>query len=140
MWKGRFIGTVNRHNEARSCHAGFVKDHASELVQLIFKTLPYYHSRAAQRAVLQFIKQTVREDAFMKAMAGGLVRQGTQKLPPQHAFTLLCWSCTVVRQFELPSAKKAVQKLAECQVSPHETSKPRHCFSAHLLLFEKIGK
>lgn len=85
-------------------------------MQLLFQTLPYYRSMDSQRAVLQFLKQTVRNEAFMKAMAGSIVRHNSQRLPRQDAFILLCWSCTVVRQFELPGAKKAVHKLAECQV------------------------
>ena len=71
----------------------------------------------SQRAVVQFLKQTVRNEAFVKAMAGAIVRQSSQRVPRQHAYTLLCWSSTVVRQFELPGAKKAVLKLAECQVA-----------------------
>lgn len=97
--------------------ADFLTGNAVDLVQLVFQTLPYYRSMDSQRAVMQFLRQTVRNDTFMKAMAGAVVKQSSQRLPRQHAYVLLCWSCIVVRQFELPSAKKAVLKLAECQVS-----------------------
>ena len=105
-----------RHLFEFSQCADFVTNNAAELVQLVFQTLPFYRSMDSQRAVVQFLKQTVRNEAFMKAMAGGIVRQSSQRVPRQDAYTLLCWSSTVVQQFELPSAKKAVLKLAECQV------------------------
>ena len=90
-----------------------------ELVQLIFQTLPVYDSLVLQRAVLTFLRWCcLRNETLLKTMAGALVRLGARKMPKQDAYVLLKWSSEVVSRLQLPEARKAVSKLAECQVRP----------------------
>lgn len=97
--------------------AGFLEENAGELVDLVFQTLPLYQNLATQRAVLKFLKQCLHNKAFLKTMAATIVRDGTQRgLCKQSAYVLLCWSSAVVRRLSLPGARKAVLKIAECQV------------------------
>jgi len=100
------------------CLADFVSSNAADLVQLMFQTLPYYRDATSQRAVLHFLKPCLQNETFLKAMAGALVRLGPHRLPRQDAYALLCWSSAVVRHLELPAARKALSKIAECQVGP----------------------
>ena len=101
------------------CPAGFLEANAAELVQLIFQTLPVYDSLVLQRAVLAFLRWCcLRNETFLKTVAGALVRLGARNMPKQDAYVLLRWSSEVVSRLQLPEARKAVSKLAECQVRP----------------------
>lgn len=94
--------------------AGFLSDHSAELAALVLETLPAYELKAQQRAVNQWVRSALADEAFLKAFAAVLLKACAAKQPPQNAFKLLEWSCLVLER--LPSGStKAVQKLIEAQ-------------------------
>jgi hypothetical protein len=100
---------------------GFLDANALELVTLALETVPIYNSRHEQRAVNRVLRAALGHDAFLKPLAAALIKQGSGKLPPQHAFTLLEWSCLVLEQLPPEGSKKATQKLLEVQANLLDT-------------------
>jgi hypothetical protein len=54
--------------------AGFLAEHASELVELVFSTRPSYDDAESQRAVVNVLRAALQDESFLKAFAGALVR------------------------------------------------------------------
>lgn len=53
---------------------GFLNDHASELVALVFATAPIYFDASSRRLVKDFIQQAIaNSDIFLKTFAAGLI-------------------------------------------------------------------
>ncbi|KAL4419436.1 hypothetical protein ABPG77_006363, partial [Micractinium sp. CCAP 211/92] len=97
--------------------AGFVGEHAADLAQAVVKTLPAYTDADSRRAVQQFVSAAVEQDAFLKALAGGVVKQEKAKLKPHEAAALVGWAAAILGQLDVGSTKKAVVKLLECQAA-----------------------
>ena len=77
---------------------GFLAEHAPELVELVFSTRPGYDDAASQQAVLDVLREALRDDAFLKAFAGALVRYegpwaSAQVTGPLVASETSCHSC-----------------------------------------------
>jgi hypothetical protein len=92
---------------------GFVEANAAELVSLVLETLPTYHLRTQQRAVNRVLRAALAQEPFLRALAPAVIKASSAKLPPQHAFSLLEWTCLLLEQ--LPADGKAVGKLLEVQ-------------------------
>ncbi|PRW50843.1 Translational activator GCN1 isoform A [Chlorella sorokiniana] len=97
--------------------AGFVGGSAAELAQLVVKTLPDYTDSGSQAAVQQLVDAGVKTDAFLKALAGGVVKNEKAKLKPHEARALVGWAAAILRELDIESTKKAVVKLLECQAA-----------------------
>jgi hypothetical protein len=85
-------------------------------VSLVLETLPTYSLRTQQRAVNRLLRAALAQEPFLRALAPALIKASSAKLPPQHAFSLLEWTCLLLEQ--LPSdgaSSKAVAKLLEVQ-------------------------
>eukprot|EP00775_Hariotina_reticulata_P008383 gene8383-8567_t len=100
---------------------GFLDANALDLVTLALETVPIYNSRHEQRAVNRLLRAALSHDAFLKPLAAALIKQSSGILPPQHAFTLLEWSCLVLEQLPSEGSKKATQKLLEVQANLLDT-------------------
>jgi hypothetical protein len=96
--------------------AGFVDANAAELVSLVLETLPAYELRTQQRAVNRVLRAALAQEPFLRALAPALIKASSAKLPPQHAFSLLEWTCLLLEQLPGDGASaKAVAKLLEVQ-------------------------
>jgi hypothetical protein len=62
--------------------AGFATDNAAELAQLVVKILAEYADSDSQRSVQRLVDAAVAQDAFLKALAGGVVKNEKAKLKP----------------------------------------------------------
>ena len=62
--------------------AGFAADNAAELAQLVVKSLAEYADSDSQRSVQRLVDAAVAQDAFLKALAGGIVKNEKAKLKP----------------------------------------------------------
>ncbi|KAL4444093.1 hypothetical protein ABPG75_011830 [Micractinium tetrahymenae] len=102
---------------AAASDAGFVDKRAADLAQAVVKTLPAYADTGSQRAVQQFVSAAVERDAFLKALAGGVVKHEKAKLKPYEAAALVGWTSAVLGQLDVETMKKAVVKLLECQAA-----------------------
>ena len=69
---------------------GFAADNAAELAQLVVKSLPDYADADSQRAVQRLVDVAVQQDAFLKALAGGIVKNEKAKLRPHVGAAAAC--------------------------------------------------
>ncbi|KAI3427088.1 hypothetical protein D9Q98_007027 [Chlorella vulgaris] len=102
---------------AAAARSGAAELPGLELAQLVVKTLPEFTDAGSQQAVQQLVDAAVQQDAFLKALAGGIVKQEKAKLRPHEARALVSWSTSVLRELDVAATKKAVGKLIECQAA-----------------------
>ena len=92
--------------------AGFLAEHASELVELVFSTRPSYDDAESQRAVVDVLRTALQDEAFLKAFAGALVRY---EGPWASAQVLDACACSIRR--------RRVLRIVPCQsllmLTPH---------------------
>jgi len=89
-------------------------------VSLLLETLPNNNLRRQQRAVNRLVRAALSQpdDAFLKALAAALLKQGSSgALAPQSAFTLLEWSCLLLEALPAEGGSKAAAKLLEGQAN-----------------------
>ena len=72
------------------------------------ETLNVYHDGESQRAVLRFCRDAAKHEAFLKALAGAVVKQGSSvaKLSRRQAHAVLTWSCVALERLDPAAAKK----------------------------------
>ena len=63
--------------------AGFLDEHAVELVPLVLHTLHTYAEKPDQRAVEKVLQAALASDAFLKPFTAALVKQEAAKLNKQ---------------------------------------------------------
>ncbi|KAG1666477.1 hypothetical protein FOA52_004859 [Chlamydomonas sp. UWO 241] len=99
----------------------FLAESAPELVRLVMATLPLYTDPRSQRMVASFVKEALSSDAFMKGLAGAVVKAGSgsagASLPRCAAFGLLRFSALLLQALDPATMKKAVTKLVEVQAA-----------------------
>lgn len=89
-------------------------------MSLLLETLPNNNLRRQQRAVNRLVRAALSQpdDAFLKALAAALLKQGSSgALAPQSAFTLLEWSCLLLEALPAEGGSKAAAKLLEGQAN-----------------------
>lgn len=99
--------------------AGADSDFTTQLPQLIVATLPLYHDRDSQRAVTAAVRVALRDEAFVRAFAALLVRIDPATASRGECQVITAWICLLIAALDAPSAKKAVAKLVERQVTRH---------------------
>ena len=109
--------------------ADFVDGHAAELASLVLEALRTYSDRRNERAVVAFAKNSAkRSDAFVKALAAGVVKQTAGMLQPGgkpaaqllgrwEMVGLLAMTRIAIDRLDPETAKKAVAKLVEVQAA-----------------------
>ncbi|KAK9866109.1 hypothetical protein WJX84_009505 [Apatococcus fuscideae] len=100
---------------------GFYEANSASLCQLIFQTLFEYIDLSSQRAVLDFIRQAVSNEFFLKTFAGAICRVDPSSYGRKESFAVLCWSSAVLRKLQPAGAQKAIDKLVQCQAACLET-------------------
>ena len=103
-------------------HPGFLEAHAQEVASLVLEAARRYMDKQLQRAVVVFSEQAAkRSSAFMKALASGIVKMASgkpvQQLGKRQMYTVLALSKVVVDSLDEETAKKALPKLVEVQLS-----------------------
>eukprot|EP00887_Chlorella_sp_A99_P001204 scaffold14.g1204.t1 len=101
--------------QAEAQQPGYLDANAVELVGLLVKALPDCANAEAARAVQRFVDAGVAgSEAFLKTLAGAVVKHEKAKLKPHEAAALAGWAAALLRQLDLGASKKAAAKLAEC--------------------------
>lgn len=94
---------------------------ASQLVDILFKTLCIYDDRGSRKAVDDVITKALRDVIFMKSFAAALVQTMEKQAKFQThvgCYRLLQWSCILLSK----SAFATVSKNAFCRVATAQTS------------------
>lgn len=101
--------------------AGMSPELASQLVDVIFRTLAVYDDRASRKAVDDVIEKALSETTFMKTFAATLVQSMEKQSKFQShvgCYRLLSWSYLLLCKSEFASvSKSAFTRVAAAQAS-----------------------
>eukprot|EP00884_Botryococcus_braunii_P017379 jgi/Botrbrau1/4324/Bobra.0232s0016.1 len=89
----------------------------AQLPQLVVATLPLYNDSESQRSVTAALRLALQDEGFVRGFAAAMVRLDPAACSRGECQVFITWTCLLIGALELPSAKKAIAKIAERQAA-----------------------